>query len=195
MFRFRRSDVHLRNEHHNYTNWAFENKIPQSLSLDHFVTANPNNFYITGNIDTFPVNRKMILQDLAITAGGVYRENKLDAGIFNYIEKYTRTTGNGKDGLYNYNFCLDSNKRQYQPSGGMNVNKFKHVSFEFNTLEPPNSENMKQGDLICDNYGNPLGFRKNNNTLKEYNFDLRVWEERYNVLIIKSGRLGLMNAK
>ena len=77
----------------------------------------------------------------------------------------------------------------------MNVNKFKHVSLEFNTIEPPNSENMKQGDIICDNKGNPLGFRKTTNTLKEYNFDLRVWEERYNVLIVKSGRLGLMNAK
>lgn len=195
MFRFRRSDVHLRNEHQNYSNWAFEDKIPQSLSLDNFVTANPNNFYITGNTNTFPVNRKMILQDLAISVGGVYREAKLDSGVYNYIEKYMRTTGNGKDGLYCYNFCLDSNKRQYQPSGGMNVNKFKHVSLEFNTIEPPNSENMKQGDIICDNKGNPLGFRKTTNTLKEYNFDLRVWEERYNVLIVKSGRLGLMNAK
>ena len=105
MFRFRRSDVQLRNEHQNYSNWAFEDKIPQSVSLDNFVTANPNNFYITGNVDTFPVNRKMILQDLAITAGGVYRENKLDSGVFNYIEKYLRTTGNAKNGLYCYNFC------------------------------------------------------------------------------------------
>ena len=38
-----------------------------------------------------------------------------------------RTTGGSKDGLYCYNFCLDSNRRVYQPSGAMNVNKFKKV--------------------------------------------------------------------
>ena len=127
--------------------------------------------------------------------GGVYRENKLDEGIYNLIEKYNRTTGNAKDGLYCYNFCLNSNKKEYQPTGGMNVNKFKYVSFEFETIEPPNSESQKQQTLICDNAGNPLGFRKSNNTLKDYTYDLRVWEERYNVLIIKSGRVGLLNAK
>ncbi len=201
MYRFRRSDVNLRNEWHNYTNWPYENVVPQNLSLnlinDNLTEkfTNANNFYITGNIDDFPYNKKEILQDLAITMGGVYRENKLDAGIYNYIEKYLRTTGNAKDGLYCYNFCLNSNNDEYQPSGGMNVNKFKYVSFEFNTIDSPNSENQKLADLICDNQGNPLGFRKTVNKLKEYNFDLRVWEERYNMLIIQGGRLGLMNAK
>jgi hypothetical protein len=47
------------------------------------------------------------------------------AGVYQYAEKYLRTTGDGKDGLYCYNFCLNSNKREYQPSGAMNVNRFK----------------------------------------------------------------------
>jgi hypothetical protein len=197
MYRFRRSDTKLRNEWTNYTNWAYENIKPQNLKLTLLSEniENPNNFYITGNLNDFPENRKLILKNLGIAMGGVYRENKLDEGIYNLIEKYNRTTGNAKDGLYCYNFCLDSNKREYQPSGGMNVNKFKYVNFEFETIAPPNSESQKQQTLICDNDGNPLGFRKSNNTLKEYTFDLRVWEERYNVLIIKSGRVGLLNAK
>jgi hypothetical protein len=203
MYRFRRSDVNLRNEWHNYSNWAYEDIVPQNISLNLLNNAlnkidglnNPNNFYITGNIGNFAANKKEILQDLAISMGGVYRENQMDAGIYNYVEKYLRTSGNAKNGLYCYNFCLNSNIDEYQPSGGMNVNKFKYVSFEFNTIECPNSENQKLSDLICDNMGNPLGFRKTINTLKEYTFDLRVWEERYNMIIIKSGRIGLLNAK
>lgn len=198
-YRFRRSDVKFRNEWHNYTNWAYENIIPQQLSLTKLSTKrnNPNKFYITGNIGSndFPVNEKNILKNMGIVMGGVYRENILDSGIYNYIEKWKRTKGNAKDGIYCYNFCLDSNTNEYQPSGGMNVNKFKYVSFEFQTIDTPNSENQKLSDLICDNEGNPLGFRKTNNTLKEYGFDLKIWEERYNMIIIVGGKIGLLNAK
>ena len=48
-------------------------------------------------------------------------------GIYNYIEKYTRNPGGAKEGLYCYNFCLNSNKKHYQPSGAMNVNRFAEV--------------------------------------------------------------------
>ena len=44
--------------------------------------------------------------------GGVYREKMLDSGVFNYIEKYMRSTGGAKDGLYVYQFGLNSNKRE-----------------------------------------------------------------------------------
>ena len=200
MYRFRRSDVKLRNEWHNYTNWPYENVVPQNLSLNLINDnlsekfTNANNFYITGNIDDFPFNKKEILQDLAITIGGVYRENKLDAGIYNYIEKYLRTTGNAKDGLYCYNFCLDSNQNEYQPSGAMNMNKFKYVQFEYNTIEPPidPSSNIIN---ICDANGNIIGVRKSTTDLYEYNYDLRIFEERYNMVVITSGNIGLMWAK
>ena len=43
--------------------------------------------------------------------------------------------------------------------------------------------------------GNAIGFRKTSAILNEYNFDLRIFEERYNVIIIQGGRLGLMNAR
>ena len=62
--------------------------------------------------------------DLGITMDGVYRETVLKAGVYQYAEKWMRTTGDAKDGLYCYNFCLNSNRREYQPSGAMNVNKF-----------------------------------------------------------------------
>ena len=64
---------------------------------------------------------------MGITMDGIYREVVLLAGVYQYAEKYLRTTSDGKDGLYCYNFCLNSNKREYQPSSAMNVNRFKKI--------------------------------------------------------------------
>ena len=130
-----------------------------------------------------------------ITIEIVYREKILDAGIYEYIEKYSRTTGGAKRGLYCYNFCLDSNRRVYQPSGAMNINKFKKVFFEFNTVEVPLDISGTNVEYICDLNGNAIGFRKTSAILNEYNFDLRIFEERYNILIIQGGRIGLLNAR
>ena len=202
MWRFRRSDAYLRNEWSNYTNWPYHNVKPQTLELlqDDDI-PNPSNVYTTGNIglttdiNPYPVNLKNILIDLGITMDGVYREKILDSGVFNYVEKWLRTSGNAKNGLYCYNFCLNSNKREYQPSGAMNVNKFKKVFFEFNTIETPiNSEGVNV-EYICDLEGNAIGFRKSTAILNEYNFDLKIFEERYNIINITGGRLGLLHAR
>ena len=197
MFRFRRSDALMRNEWSNYTNWAYRNVQPQALSedlplLDGNEIPNPNNFHITGSIGTYAHNQKEILSEIGIIMGGVYREKVLDSGIFNYIEKYMRSTGGAKDGLYMYQFGLNSNKKEYQPSGAMNVNRFAEVSLEYNTVEPPFNPMGALVEYICDASSNPIGFRKNTGSLNSYNYDMKVFEERYNVLVIKSGRAGLM---
>ena len=200
MFRFRRSDAKFRNEWSNYTNWAYNNVIPQQINdalplLEGNEIPNPNNFHITGSIGTYAHNQKLILQDFAIVMGGVYRENLMDQGIYNYIEKYVRTVGNAKDGLYCYNYCLNSEKKHIQPSGAMNVNKFGSIDLEFNTVEPPVNPEGAIVDFICDTSNNPIGFRKNTASLNQYTYDLRVFEERYNLIIVKSGRIGLMMAR
>jgi len=200
MFRFRRSDAKFRNEWSNYTNWAYNNVVPQQISdnlplLEGNEIPNPNNFHITGTIGDYAHNQKLILQDFAIVMGGVYRENLMDSGIYNYVEKYTRTVGNAKDGLYCYNYCLNSEKKYIQPSGAMNVNKFGSIDLEFNTVEPPINPEGAIVDFICDTSANPIGFRKNTASLNQYTYDLRVFEERFNVVIIKSGRIGLMMAR
>lgn len=200
MFRFRRSDALLRNEWANYTNWAYNGVLPQALTedlplLDNNEIPNPNNFHITGKIGEYAYNQKDILVNLGLVMGGVYRENVLDSGIYNYVEKYMRTSGNAKDGLYCYNFCLNSNKRSYQPSGAMNVNRFAQISLEFNTVEPPFNPEGALVEYVCDTDSNPIGFRKNSGNLNTFNYDLRVFEERYNVVLIKSGRIGLMMAR
>ena len=54
-----------------------------------------------------------------------------------FIEKYNRTTGGAKDGLYCYNFCLNTSPFEYQPSGAVNAGRFKNIEFEFTTYLPP----------------------------------------------------------
>lgn len=207
MWRFRRSDAYLRNDWSNYTNWPYKDIIPQSITPINDL-PNPAYHQFTGNIgsiyqdqagnnvsEDYPVNLKNILLELGITMDGIYREKLLDAGVYQYIEKYMRTTGAAKDGLYSYNFCLDSNRRVYQPSGAMNVNKFKKVFFEFNTIEVPIDASGSNVEYICDLNGNAIGFRKTSAILNQYNFDLRIFEERYNIIIIQGGRIGLLNAR
>ena len=200
MWRFRRSDAYLRNEWSNYTNWPYQNVIPQSLQ-EFSTIPNPANFLITGNIglpgaqNPYPINLKEIMIDLGITMDGVYREAVLPSGVYEYVEKYMRTAGEGKDGLYTYNFCLDSDKKTYQPSGAMNMNKFKKVFFEFNTIETPLDISGSNIEYICDLCGNAIGFRKTVAQLNEYSFDLRIFEERYNIMLIQGGRVGLIHAR
>ena len=76
-----------------------------------------------------------------------------------------------------------------------NVNKFKKVFFEFNTIDVPLDISGTNVEYICDLNGNAIGFRKTSSVLNEYNFDLRIFEERYNILIIQGGRIGLLNAR
>jgi hypothetical protein len=132
---------------------------------------------------------------MGVVLQGMYRENVLDAGIYEYIEKWKRTSGSAKDGLYCYNFCLDSDRSVYQPSGAMNLNKFSKVGFEFNTLEPPINPTPRTINIICDTNNNPIGFRKTTADLNEFSYDLKVFEERYNMLIIMGGRGELLQAR
>ena len=126
---------------------------------------------------------------------GIYREKVMDAGVYNYLEKYMRTSGGARDGLYCYSFSVNSNRRDYQPSGAMNVNKFKTIAFEFTTIETPIDISGSNIQYICDLNGNAIGFRKTSGALNIYNFDLIIFEERYNVMKIQGGRIGLLNAR
>ena len=200
MWRFRRSDVNLRNEWSNYSNWPYDRvlPVPPDNSGAHIPINNGSPVSITNSIYYYNClhleNMRDILVDLAIVMDGKYREDLLAAGVWNLVEKYIRTTGNAKNGLYCYNFCLNSNQREYQPSGAMNMNKYKKVQFEFNTIQPPINPNSSF-DVICDPSGDIIGVRKEIWRQNTYNFDLRVFEERYNVIVITGGQIGLMLAR
>ena len=188
MWRFRRNDSFLRNVWSNYTNYEY-NEAPDLIPVigtcdgaDYYV------YYSTGNLNI--TKKKDVLQDLAIIMDGKYRENLLNAGVYNYVEKYARTTGDAKDGLYIYSFALNSNVRDLQPSGAMYMNKYNKIAFEFNTITPPVDPSGNY-QLLCDG-GTLLGVRQEIKQLYSYTFDLKIAEERYNVLMFTSGMADLM---
>lgn len=189
MLRFRRSDVNDRNEWTNFTNWDYENKLPQftkSTIIDGALKKN-----IIGNIGIYPKNIKNILLDMGIILNGDYRENILDKNVYLYSEKYSRTNGIFKEGLYHYSFALNTDLHTYQPSGSMNMSKFDHITFEYNTVVPPKNDNNKV-EFMCAGNGDILGIRQDSNEVYKYNYDFKVFEERYNVITIANGNINLM---
>jgi Major capsid protein N-terminus/Large eukaryotic DNA virus major capsid protein len=155
MWFFQRNDVNMRNEWSNYTNWPYEyipnNVIPAPQEsydpsfntgpgiqplVGNQTVGNNTGFFITGNANTD--NIRDIMLTSGIVLNGSYRENVQPVGVFEYLEKYTRTAGNGgaKRGVYCYNFCLNSDVKEYQPSGAINMSKFKTVELEIATMTP-----------------------------------------------------------
>jgi hypothetical protein len=201
MIYLQRNDVNMRNEWSNYTNWPYHT-LPSDIVLA--PTPGPRSnppgsritntgIFITGNLA--PENQKEILETMAIVFNGDYRENVLESGVFNYVEKYVRTKGSAKDGLYCYNFCLNTDPFEYQPSGAINLSKFRIIELEVSTHVPPFDVQNMSYNIICDANGNPIGTSKLNWRLFEYNYNMKVFEERYNVLSFIGGNCGMLYAR
>jgi hypothetical protein len=211
MFYFQRSDVNLRNEWTNYTNWPYS-YIPNDLSQaptdgSYNITIGNNSQMIgpgvnaNGNLTGWMItgaynfeNVAQILVSMGILLDGSYRENVQPAGVFNYIEKYTRTSGNAPTGLYVYNFCIHSSYLDLQPSGAINMSRFSTVELETLTIVPP-LDPYAQSLVICDpQSGAIVGINKPTWRIYDYNFDLTLFEERYNMVTFIGGNCGLMYA-
>ena len=211
MFYFQRSDVNLRNQWTNYTNWPYDSMpqdvAPASTAGD---VSNPNplgppqlgpglnpdgtlsGLYYTGVYN--PQNLKDILVALGILLDGQYRENILPAGVYNFVEKYIRTSGFAPPGLYCYNFCLNTDPYTIQPSGAINTSRFTNVQFEFTTITPP-VDPYAQVLTICDPAtGDIVGINKPTWRLYDYNFNMYLMEERVNMVIFVGGNAGLLYA-
>ena len=220
MWYFQRNDVNMRNEWSNYTNWAYNKKLPfdiyyapSDISLNYIYftqdtsynlsgpAINPNTkaigvntgFFITGEFKA--ENIRDIMVSMGIVLNGDYRENIQPVGIFDYVEKYTRTAGNAPPGLYCYNFCLNTSPFEYQPSGAMNMSKFKTIELEISTIVPVVDKVNSQVKIICDVNGNPIGIQKQNWRLYEYTYNMTLFEERYNVLSFIGGNCGMLYAR
>jgi len=215
MFYFQRSDSNLRNEWSNYTNWPYRyipnDLIPASTDGTYIITRD-----VSGGTVPVPIgpgvnsdgkltgwmitglynfeNIKDILISMGVLLDGIYRENDQPAGVFNYIEKYTRTTGNAPDGLYVYNFALNSSPFDLQPSGAMNMSRFTTIELETTTIIPP-LDPYAQSLVICDpQTGNIIGINKPTWRIYDYNFNMVLFEERINMITFVGGNCGLMYA-
>ena len=166
---------------------------PSGVGCNVGVSDAPSNIYVTGQYS--PANQKNIMQTWALLLDGKYRENQFEADVFNYVEKYARSNGNSPDGLYCYNFNLHTNPFDFQPSGAINLSKFKNIQFEFSTFQPP-LDPSAQVFTVCNQLtGELIGVNKPTWRIYDYNYDLTVMEERFNVLTFTSGNASLMYAR
>ena len=219
MFFFQRNDVNLRNQWGNYTNWPYKyspadivqgdihgnykykgfigkNEFENSFENGFGPGVNPDGsatpWLVTG--DYVSGYRKTILNTFGILLDGNYRENLFDKDVYNYVEKYAHTNSDSDDGLFCYNFCINNDPYNEQPSGAINLSKFKNIEFEF-TTEVPTLDDKASFYTICDDEGNPIGVNKSSWAIYNYNYDLTVHEERYNVVVFASGNCGLMYSR
>jgi hypothetical protein len=211
MWFLQRNDVNLRNEWSNYTNWPYD-KLPSNitlapnepllgmeLDLSYGIGVHPTTFQNSGIAITgvyHNENRKEILETMGILLNGEYRENTLTRGVYDFVEKYTRTGGAATEGLYCYNFCLNTSPFEYQPTGAINLSKFKSIELEINTYSPTIDYVNSSYDIVCDaELGEPIGVRKSNWRLFEYNYNLTLFEERYNILSFIGGNCGMLYSR
>lgn len=212
MLYLKRSDAELRNEWTNYSNWPYD-YLPYEIDdadvdgsnnmgvefndVSYGPGINPTDdtqtgLFITGDFQV--ANQKEILQRMAIIFDGKYRENELDAGIYKYIEKYSKSDGGFCDGVYYYNYCLETAPNLIQPSGAVNLSKFKKIELEISTFIPP-LDVSAQSLNICSEDGSFAGSNKNSWNIYDYTYTLKLFEERYNILHFSSGNVSLVYAR
>lgn len=187
MWYFQRDDVDQRNEWSNYTNWEYNFLPYNSAGYSEILSM----CFIPTYGDIRPQNQRDIMMRWALLFDGKYRENPFPAEIYGIVEKYIRNAAYSLPGLYCYNFCLDTNPFNLQPSGAVNLSKFSIIEFEYSTYTPPADANA-QTLVVCDDDSNPIGVNKPTWRLYDYNYNLHLMEERYNILIFESGNAGLM---
>ncbi len=210
MWYLQRSDANERNEWSNYTNWPYSilpyPSLPVSKSNTSPMEINGQNTYpgtttskslqtglkTTGFFN--PANQKDIMTSWALLLDGKYRENDFPSGLWNYIEKYVRTSGNGQDGLYTYSFSLHTDPFDFQPSGAMNMSKFSNVQFEVKTIQPT-LNSQATFTTICSPEGVIVGTQMPSQGIYDYTYNLIVLEERFNVLRFQNGMAGLQFAR
>tara|TARA_Y100000817_G_scaffold314717_1_gene314768 strand:+ start:5832 stop:7484 length:1653 start_codon:yes stop_codon:yes gene_type:complete len=209
MFRFRRTDVEDRNQWFNYSNWPVKDVLPTHATdisgsgiksrkhtdgEDLWVYKNGPEIFFYNKLHE--ENIKEILIDFSIKMDGKIREDNLPAGVYKWVEKFNRTSGIAEDGIYCYNFGLNNSSYDIQPSGAMNVNKFNKIQFEFSTINPPIDVSGVTFSVQCDDQsGDIVGVQKDLASMYKYSFDLLVMEERYNVVEVTAGRMGLKYAR
>ena len=132
--------------------------------------------------------------DFALKSGQHIQNYPHQVELFNYIEKYARSNGNAPDGLYCYNFNLNTNPFDFQPSGAMNMSKFKVIEFEFSTYQPPLDPSASVFTICNPNSGEVIGVNKPAWRIYDYNFNMYLMEERVNMVTFVGGNAGLVYA-
>jgi hypothetical protein len=219
MWFFRRDDSFERNQWSNYTNWKYSDRLPRDIieaPVDSYIVNETEfgpglDFYIS-EIDTTQnktlvkvinqnfvcdyftnENIRDILTKFSILLDGKYREIDFEAGVYSFIDKYNYSKGHSNPGLYGYSFSLNTSPQELQPSGAINLSRFKTIELEFTTILPDINPGSAY-NTICDEEGTVIGVEQTG-SLYKYDYSLFFTEERYNVLRVKSGYAALLYAQ
>jgi hypothetical protein len=151
-------------------------------------------------------NERDILQNLSIIIDGKEREATFARGVWEYMQKYQRSNSGFKalPGLDFYTFEVKTNPYAIQPSGSFNMSKYRKLTLQFSTLQPPLDPNFTNvesavpgappinippgadGNAVCLDV-----VQKNFQDNKAYGYDLDVYVEKFNMLVITGGMAGL----
>ena len=76
------------------------------------------------------------------------------------------------------------------------MSKFKNIEFEFTTFLPPIDKSGSNLEVACDEGGTPVFVtQKPSWALYTYNYNLVLFEERYNIMSVIGGNCGMMYAR
>ncbi len=195
MLLFQREDVIFRNEWSNFTNWPYD-YLPTDVALSTLVDRSENPIYVMPSYAQ--ENLKDIPLYIGITFDGTIREELRPASIYRYEQQYLRSKGGGfssLDGLYTYNFSLHTDPFTVQPSGAANLSKYSKIEIEINTLTPSVNQSALYYPICNPLTGESVGVNKNVSSVYNYNYNVLVIEERYNILSFIGGNAALMNAR
>lgn len=215
MWHFRRNDVYRRNEWSNYSNWDYQNELPHNVEpapedsefsiqgepfgpgVNPFVSVSGNIVKIATSSYVNPKrsnrNIQQILLSLSILFDGKYREFNFNPGVYNYIEKYRNSNSVSNDGIYSYSFSLNTSPFELQPSGAINMSRFKTIELDISTILPDLDPNASF-QVLCDTEGTIIGTTQKD-ILYIYSYDFYLAEERYNLLRFISGNAALLYAR
>jgi hypothetical protein len=88
---------------------------------------------------------------------------------------------------------LNTSPFDLQPSGAINLSKFKTIELDVSTILP-DIDPESSFRVICDTEGKVIGTTQKD-SLYIYNYDLYLTEERYNLLRFVSGQASLLYAR
>lgn len=204
MWFMQRSDVSLRNQWSNYTNWSYsEPPFPPMIADD----STCSGVVDSTNVSLFPdsqlfntgpydaLNTRDIMDTWAIVLDGKYRENQFSRGVVDYVEKYVRTLGSAPSGIYCYNFALQSDITECQPSGAINMSKFSTVEMEITTIQPSLNANFQFTAIRAPNTNEIVATQVPRSGIYNFQYNMVLMEERYNILSIQNGTAGLEFAR
>ena len=75
------------------------------------------------------------------------------------------------------------------------MSNFRTIELEITTYTPPIDLANSTFNIICDASGNQIGVSKLNWKLYDYNYNLTLYEERYNILSFIGGNCGMLYAR